>query len=201
MKDIPSLEELLVHHLAELEAINEKFYELGCRHRHNADKLSDGLNRAIEKAMEFAYEQQLKIQKEKIQDTADTLLYIRKEIHSHATPKKKVRWYWPWSYKRWGASRAIDDKIAGAEVREKDKNDLTDEVLANVEELVAEYTQHNEQDEPGEEPEEQAPEAQEPEEEPEEQAPKETWEEEGDEEEEESEENDAVSDESIENPA
>lgn len=177
MKNIPSLEELLVHHLAELEAINEKFYELGCRHRRNADKLSDGLNKAIEKAMEFAYEQQLKIQEEKIKDTADTLFYIREEIHSHATPKKRVRWYWPWSYKRWGASRAIDYKIAGTEIREKDHNYLTDEVLANVEELIAEYTLHKQGSK--------------------EREPKETWEEEkeGDEE------NDAVTNEIIENPA
>ena len=148
---------LLDNLFSDLYALNEKTYELCCRHRRNADKISDDLNQKIDTAIAFEYTQKLEVHKSELENTVTTAVYILKEIHSKTTPEKKRRWYWPFSMKRFGASKQIDDAI-NAEITQ---NELLNEILDTVEDMKNKFLRHLKTI-PAEEDPDKAPETKEP---------------------------------------
>lgn len=124
--------------LADLNDLNEKTYELCCRHRRNADKISDSLNEEIDKAIAFEYTNHLEVHKNELIDAVTTTLYVLDQIHQQTTPVKKRRWYWPWSFKRSGTSKEIDEAIEAQETSEQ----LLCEVLDTVEDMKLKFLRH-----------------------------------------------------------
>ncbi len=123
---------------AELEALHEKIYELCCRHRRNADKISDDLNKQIDEAIAEEYSQHIKVHAQELENAVTTELYVLNEIHTRTTPIKKRRWYWPWSFKKFGGAKDIDDTINDTDTA----NTLISEILARTEDVTARFLKH-----------------------------------------------------------
>lgn len=97
---------------SEFEELNRRIIELCCNHHRYADKIPDELNNYMAKAAYTEYLNQHQIHQQKLIMTVKTELYNLETIAEISTPMRRRRWYWPWSYKRNSAAKAIDASFA-----------------------------------------------------------------------------------------